>query len=72
MGDRPTKAFATRLQYTEAEQIEAALEETGQSQSEFVRQAIRYYISKNPNEITVLYPENSVNRFMTELGGNDA
>ena len=72
MGDRPTKAFATRLQYTETEQIEAALEETGQSQSEFVRQAIRHYISKNPNEITVLYPENSVNRFMTELGGNDA
>ena len=71
MGDRPTEAFATRLHDTEAEQLEAALEETGKSKSEFVRRAIQYYISKNPDEIVVLYPKSSVNRFMAELGGND-
>lgn len=72
MRSQPSKAFATRLQTTEAEQLEAALKETGQSQSEFVRQAIRYYVSKNPDEIAVLYPENSVSRFMANLEGNDA
>lgn len=72
MGEPSSKAFATRLPATEVEQIEAALEETGQSKSEFIRRAIRYYISKNPDGITVLYPENSVSRFMAELEGNDA
>lgn len=72
MGEPSSKAYATRLPATEVEQIEAALEETKQSKSEFVRRAIQYYVSKNPDEITVLYPEGSVSRFMAELGGNDA
>lgn len=72
MGEPSSKAYATRLPATEAEQLEAALEETGLSTSELVRRAIRYYISKNPDEFTVLYPENSVSRFMAELEGNDA
>lgn len=72
MRSHTSKAFATRLQATEAEQFEAVLEETGQSKSELVRRAIRYYVSKNPDEITILYPENSVSRFMAELDGNNA
>lgn len=72
MGDPSSKAFATRLPAAEVEQLEAALEETGQSKCEFVREAIRYYVSKNPDEIAALYPENSVGRFIAELGDNDA
>ena len=72
MRSRTSKAFATRLPATEAEQLEAAIEKTGQSKSMFVRRAIRFYVSRNPDEIAVLYPEDSVGRFMTELGGNDA
>jgi metal-responsive CopG/Arc/MetJ family transcriptional regulator len=72
MGDPSSKAYTTRLPATEAEQLEAALEETDQSRSELVRRAIRYYLSKNPDEITVLYPENSVSHLMAELGGNNA
>jgi predicted DNA-binding protein len=56
MRSNRSKAFATRLQTSEAEQLEAALDETGQSKAEFVRRAIQYYISRNPDEITVLYP----------------
>lgn len=72
MRDRTSKAFAARLPTAEAAQIERALEQTYQSKSEFVRRAIRYYVSKNPDEIAVLYPENSINRFMAELGDDDA
>jgi len=72
MENPSSKAYATRLPSAEVEQLEEALEETEQSQSEFVRRAIRYYVSKNPDEITVFYPENSVGRFIAELGGNDA
>jgi len=72
MRDRTSKAFAARLPAAEAAEIETALEETGQLRSEFVRRAIRYYIDQNPDEIAVLYPQNSINRFMTELGENDA
>lgn len=72
MGEPSSKAYATRLPATEVEQIEVAIEETEQSKSEFVRRAIRYYVSKNPDEIAVLYPENSVSRFIAELEGNDA
>ena len=70
--DTPSsKAFATRLPATEAESLDKALEETGQSKAEFVRRAIRYYVSKNPDDIMVLYPKNSVGRFMAELEGKD-
>jgi predicted DNA-binding protein len=72
MGTQPSKAFATRLSAAESEQLEAALKETGQSESEFVRRALRYYVSKNPDEIIALYPENSVNRFIAKLGHDDA
>jgi len=66
-----SQAFATRLSAREAEQVEAAIEETGQTRSEFVRRAIRYYVSQNPEQIVVLFPENSVNRWIAELGEHD-
>ena len=71
MRSESTKAFATRLPTTEAELLEQAIDETDWTQSILVRRAVRYYISKNPDGITVLYPENSVSRFMAELEGND-
>lgn len=71
MSDR-TKAFATRLPATEAEQVTAAIEKTDQSTAEFVRRAIRYYVSKNPDHITVLYPEHSVHRMLEDMEDNDA
>jgi len=67
MRSQPSKAFATRLPAQEAEQIEAAVDELDWSKSEFVRQAIRYYISQNPDAIPTLYPENSVNRLLAEM-----
>ena len=67
MRSQPSKAFATRLPAQEAEQIEAAVDELDWSKSEFVRQAIRYYISQNPDAIPTLYPDNSVNRLLAEM-----
>jgi len=72
MRSQPSKAFATRLPAQEAEQIEAAVDELDWSKSEFVRQAIRYYISQNPDAIPTLYPENSVNRLLAEMENESA
>jgi predicted DNA-binding protein len=72
MRDQTSKAFAARLPAQEVARIEAAIEETGQTQSEFVRRAIRYYRSRNPDQIIALYPENSVNRWLAEMGADDA
>lgn len=70
MRSRSSKSFATRLPAKEAEQVEAAIEKLDWSKSEFVRQAIRYYISQNPDAIPTLYPEGSVNRFLAEMENN--
>lgn len=72
MRARSSTAFATRLPAQEAEQVEAAIEETDWSKSEFVRQAIRYYVTQNPDAIPALYPEHSVNRFLAEIEGKYA
>lgn len=72
MRSRSSKAFATRLPAQEAEQVEAAIEETGWSKSDFVRQAIRYYVTRNPDDIPPLYPEHSVNRLLAEMEGKYA
>lgn len=72
MRHRTSKAFATRLPENEAEQLEAAIEETGRSKAEIVRRAIRYYTSKNPDRITTLSPENSVERILANLEDDDA
>lgn len=62
-----TIAFATRLRATEAERLEAAIEETDWSKATIVRRAVRYYIRKNPDRILALYPENSTERFLMEM-----
>lgn len=67
MGLGPSAAFATRLPVTEAEQLEAAIDETGRTRSAFVRRAIRYYIAENPDHIAALYPEDSLERLTREL-----
>jgi len=63
----PTKAVATRIDVSEAAQLEAALEETGWTKAKFVRRAIWYYLEQNPDEILALYAEGSLERFVTEL-----
>jgi metal-responsive CopG/Arc/MetJ family transcriptional regulator len=72
MRSRSSTAFAARLPAREAEQVEEALEQTGWSQSEFVRRALQYYISQNPDDIPTLYAEHSVNRLLTEMEGKYA
>lgn len=68
MGSEPTKAFATRLPANEADQLERSIKETGQTKASLVRRAIQYYIKENPDRLDTLYPEDSIERFMAELG----
>ena len=68
MGSKPTKAFATRLPANEANQLERIIEGTDQTKSVLVRRAIRYYVKENPDRLNALYPEDSIERFMAELG----
>lgn len=72
MRARSSEAFATRLPAQEAEQIKAAIEDTGWSESDFVRHAIRYYFTRNPDEIPALYPDHSINRLLAEMEGKYA
>lgn len=67
MGEEST-AFATRVSAEEAERIEAALEQRGATQSEFVEAALRYYMEKNPDDIPALRAESENNR---PIGGTD-
>jgi predicted DNA-binding protein len=62
-----TRAFATRLPAPEAERLEAVVEETNQTKSAVVRRAIRYYLEQNPDRARVLFPEDSLDRLMTEM-----
>jgi len=64
----PTSAFATRLPAPESDRLEAAIEATDQTKAELLRRAIRFYVAENPDCIVVLYPEDSANRFIAELG----
>ena len=68
MESEPTEAFATRLPASESEQLKRTIEETDQTKSTLVRRAIRYYVKENPDRIQALYPEDSIERFMAELG----
>lgn len=52
-----SEAFATRVSTEEAERINAALEQTGQSRSDLVGNALRYYTRENPDNISAFRPE---------------
>ena len=67
MGDRPTKAFATRLQRTDARQLETAVEALGETESQVVRRVLLYYLDRNPDDVPALSPADSPQRFMTEM-----
>ena len=67
MRSRKSEAFATRLPPHDAQRLNAVIEKTGESDSAVVRRAIQFYLSKNPDEIPELYPENSSARFIAEL-----
>jgi hypothetical protein len=66
---KETTAFATRLQAEEAELVEEAIEATDDNQSAFVRRALEYYIHRNPDNIEVLSPDHSLERFAASLTG---
>jgi len=67
MESEPTKAFATRLPLSEAELLEEAIDETGRTTSDLVQRALRHYMTENPDRIQALYPEKSLDRFVSEL-----
>ena len=67
MSEESSTAFATRLPSEEARQLESIIEATGQSQSDVLRRAIRFYLDRNPDGVPALYPEGSVERMMAEM-----
>mgnify|MGYP000156105922 CR=1 FL=1 len=67
MRSKSTVAFATRLPSSEADQLEEVKEETDWTDAALVRRALRYYVHENPDRISVLYSEDSINEFMAEL-----
>ncbi|AGN01208.1 hypothetical protein L593_06305 [Salinarchaeum sp. Harcht-Bsk1] len=67
MGEEST-AYATRVSRERARAIEAAREQMGVTQSEFVERALRYYLEKNPKDIPALRTESKNNR---PIGGTD-
>jgi hypothetical protein len=72
MRDQTSKAFAARLPAERAKQVEAVLDRTGWSQSEFVRRALQFYTSQNPDRIPALYPEDSIQQLFAEMEVDDA
>lgn len=60
MRSKPTRPFATRLPAQQADRLDAAIEETSSSTSEFLRRAIDYYIRRNPDDISALYSDDFV------------
>jgi|GEM_PF-2214572 metal-responsive CopG/Arc/MetJ family transcriptional regulator len=70
MSEESSRAFATRLPSEDARQLESIIEATGQSRSDVVRRAIRFYLDRNPDRVPELYPEGSVDRMMAEMGEN--
>ncbi|GAB3686456.1 hypothetical protein GCM10028857_18540 [Salinarchaeum chitinilyticum] len=61
MGEEST-AYATRVSRERARAIEAAREQIGATQSEFVEGALRFYMEKNPDGIPALRAESENNR----------
>lgn len=68
MESDPKRAFSTRLPAEDADLLEAAIEETDDNSSEFLRRVVRYYLDKNPDRIEALYPEDSTERWLQEIG----
>lgn len=67
METEQTSTVATRITASEAAQLEDALEETDWTRSDFVRRAIQYYLSQNPDKLQALDAEGSLEQFVTEL-----
>lgn len=59
MRSKPTRPFATRLPAQQADLVDAAIEETESTQSDFLRRALEYYVRRNPDDIQALYPDDS-------------
>lgn len=62
-----SEAFATRVSAEEAERINAALEQTGQSRSRLVGDALRNYMQKNPDDIPAFRTESEGQSPLGEL-----
>ena len=61
------RAFATRLPLSEAELLKAAVTETDLTRAAVVRRATEYYLKENPDRIRVLFPEDSLDKLITEM-----
>lgn len=68
MRSKPKRAFSTRLPAEYADLLEAAMDETNKNASEILRQAVRYYIRQNPDEIEALYSDDSIKLWIAEMG----
>lgn len=67
MRSKPKRSFATRLPPEHADLIEAAVEKSNVDTSEFLRQVVKYYIRRNPEDNPAFYPEGSVSKMLDEL-----
>jgi tRNA U34 5-carboxymethylaminomethyl modifying enzyme MnmG/GidA len=56
MSSDETEAFATRLTAAESELIREALEETDLTKSDLLAQGFRYYMDRNPDNISSFRP----------------
>jgi predicted DNA-binding protein len=62
-----TEAFATRLPEEQAEQIEAILDRTGMTRSEYLRQAAEHYLETDPDNLRQDDPTASIESLMDEM-----
>jgi predicted DNA-binding protein len=63
----PTQAFATRLSEEQAEQIEAILDRTGMTRSEYLRQAAEHYLETDPDNLRRDDPMTSIESLMDDM-----
>jgi predicted DNA-binding protein len=71
MGSKPKPSFATRLPAEHADLAEAAIDETDTTKADFLRRAVEYYIRRNPDRVSALYSDESVQGILRDLEGTD-
>lgn len=67
MRDRPMEAFATRLPASDADVVNAVIDETDLTDSQILRRAIRYYLRENPDNIGQLNAQEFVDQILADL-----
>lgn len=67
MRSNPKRAYSTRLPPEQADQLDAAIEETDSNRSEFLRRVVEYYLEKNPDQLESLAPDELMERMIADL-----